>query len=268
MSRKILLNEEIENQICELIKNNTQKEIGIKFGLSQSFINSVLKKKNIKNEGRFRLNRVKLNVNVNFFKKIDTPKCAYWLGYLAADGNINKIETKCNLVSKDLEIIQRFKNDINSEHKISKNEIIDKRNGKKYENYTIQITNKNFVLNLIAQGITTNKSNYLEVPKINDDLLPYYFAGLFDGDGHVGLRKNGLRISLIGTKEILLFLQNHLLTNFNISKTKLQKVTNNKENVWKLQLYKDSVIFLNWIYFDREFNYLSRKYEKYISFIL
>jgi hypothetical protein len=268
MSRKILLDEEIENQICELIKNNTQKEIGIKFGLSQSFINGVLKKRNIKIGGRFRLNRVKLNVNVDFFKEIDTPTKAYWLGYLLADGNINKIETKCNLISKDLEIIQKFKNDIDSEHKISKNEVLDKRNDKKYENFTIQVTNKNFVLNLLKHGLNTNKSDIFKMPNINHILNPYFFAGLFDGDGYVGLIKNNPRISLISTKEVLIFLQNYLLTNFNVTKTKLQKVTNNKDNVWKIHLYKDSIIFLNWIYFDENFNYLKRKYEKYLSFVL
>ena len=84
----------------------------------------------------------------------------------------------------------------------------------------------------------------------------------------MGIRKlNKPRISLISTKEVLLFLQNYLINNFLISATKLQKITQNKKNVWKLLLYKDSLLFLNWIYSDKNFNYLSRKYEKYITFV-
>lgn len=271
MSSKILLSKDIENQICNLIKNHTQKEIGLIYGLSQSFISAILKKNNINAEGRFRLNRNKLNVDIDFFKEIDDPKKAYWLGYLCADGNINNLNTKCSLVSKDIEIIEKFKKDINSEHKLSKNIVVDKRNNRTYVNFTIQITNKNFVLNLNKWGLTSNKSEILSVPKIDDALLPYFFAGLFDGDGYIGFHNNKVRMSLISTKEILVFLQNYLITKHGINLTKLQLVTKNKNNVWKLLLYKDSLLFFNWIYKDKKFNYLNRKYDKYrkhISHIL
>lgn len=268
MSKKILLNEKIEKEICELSKVKSQKEIGLLYGRSQSYINSILKKNDIKNIGRYRLNNFKLKVNESFFENIDNKDKAYWLGYLVADGNISKNLRKCTLVSKDIEIIEKFKKDVNSDHKISVNKVIDKRTGNLSINYSIQITNRNFVLNLINHGVTINKSDEMSVPKIDDNLLSYFFAGLFDGDGCITYRNNNLpRISLISTKEILLFLQNYLLSNFSIRQTKLQKVTENKKNVWVLNLYKDSIIFLNWIYCDKNYNYLKRKHEKYINYI-
>ena len=66
-------------------------------------------------------------------------------------------------------------------------------------------------------------------------------------------------------KEVILFLQNYLIINFDFSTTKLMKVTKNKDNVWKLRINKDSMRFLDWIYQDKNFNYLSRKYEIYES---
>lgn len=268
MSKKILLNEKIENEICELSKVKSQKEIGLLYGRSQSFINGVLKKNNVKNVGRYRLNNFKLKVDESFFENIDNNDKAYWLGYLVADGNISKNLRKCTLVSKDIEIIEKFKKDVNSDHKISVNKIIDKRTGNLSINYSIQITNRIFVSNLINHGVTINKSDEMSVPKIDDKFLSYFFAGLFDGDGCISYRNNNLpRISLISTKEILLFLQNYLLNNFSIKQTKLRKKTENKKNVWELILYKDSILFLNWIYKDKKFNYLTRKYEKYINFI-
>lgn len=265
MSKKITLDLETEKKICELILTTTQKEISKIFGVSQTFIYGVLKKNKIVTVGRYRLNEGKLNVDIEYFNEIDKPEKAYWLGYLAADGHINKINTKCQLVSKDLEIIEKFKKEIKSDHKISEVRTKDKRTLKTYMTYSIQITNKNFVLNLNKHGINPTKSNEFLVPKIDDELLPYFFGGLFDGDGYVGIKNNKMRISLISTKEVLLFLQNYLLINCSISVTKLQRVS--KKNVWKLLLYKDSILFLNWIYRDKSFNFLKRKYEKYVSFV-
>ena len=268
MSKKILLTPEVENNICEEIEYFSQKEIGEKYGYSQSFINQVLTRNKIKKYRKYRLNCTKLYVDTLYFKEINTPEKAYWLGYLAADGNINKSLCKCSLTSKDLEIIERFKKSISSEHKITTCTIKDKRTNNISKFHIIQITNGNFVSHLVKLGITPNKADYFKVPEINEELLHYFFAGLFDGDGHVGIRKlNKPRISLISTKEVLLFLQNYLINNFLISATKLQKITQNKKNVWKLLLYKDSLLFLNWIYSDKNFNYLSRKYEKYITFV-
>ena len=157
---------------------------------------------------------------------------------------------------------------ISSEHKVSENFSFDKRTLKTYKSYTIQITNKNFVLNLNKFGITPIKSDVFSVPNIDEKYLSYFFAGMFDGDGYVGKRKNNKpRASLISTKEVLIFLQNYLIDNFNISETKLQRVSKNKNNVWKISFYKDCLLYLNWIYSDKDFKYLNRKYEKYISFI-
>lgn len=268
MSKKKQIGLEEKKDICLMIQDSTQKEIGAKYNCSTTVIKRILRENNIKVDGKFRLNRNKKDVNISYFKEIDSVEKAYWLGYLAADGNINRILSKCTLVSKDLEIIEKFRSSVSSSHKISKIDRKDKRTGKSYPYYTIQITNKNFVYNLVRHGIAPYKSNNFVIPKIEDRLLSYFFAGLFDGDGYIGERNSGLpRISLISTKEILVFLQSYLISNFSISLTKIQKVTNKKDNVWKLFLYKDSITFLNWIYSDKNFNYLTRKHEKYLKFI-
>jgi len=263
MNRKITL--ELEKEICEIYQCGvkSQKTISLEYGLGQGHISKILKRNKINRLPKFRLNPGKLNIDVLFFEKINNKKTAYWLGYILADGTINKTNNKCSLTSKDYEIIERFKDDLKSEHKISINNKKDKRTNKTYKTYTIQITNKNFVLNLIKNGVTNNKTDRAVVPNINNELLSFFFAGLFDGDGYVGTVNNYKRVSLISTKEILLFLQNLMVKDLSCTSTKLQKVTNNKENVWKLLIYKDSLKFLNWIYQDNNFNYLSRKYKIY-----
>lgn len=65
-------------------------------------------------------------VNLTFFENIDTPTKAYWLGFLVADGHIQKNNYKASLISKDKEVIEKFKKAIESEHPINQNANYDK----------------------------------------------------------------------------------------------------------------------------------------------
>lgn len=264
MSRKIILDTETEKKMCNMSYSHTHKQIGLTFGYSEGFVNTILKKHNLHHQPRYRLNKSTNSIDEKYFYLIDSAEKAYWLGYLSADGCVNKQGSKCTLISKDIETIEKFKNAVSSQHKISINERKDKRTQNIYRWYSIQVTNRRFISYLIKYGITSTKSDILKMPSIQESLYSYFFAGLFDGDGSLGLRnKNKIRVSLISTKELLFFLQAYLINNFNAKVTKFQKVSIHKENVWKLLLYKDSKQFLDWIYSDREFKYLTRKYEKY-----
>lgn len=209
----------------------------------------------------------RLSLDVDYFKTIDAPDKAYWLGFICADGNIKKTNNKMTLVSKDLEVIQGFKEATNSGHAITTNTKPDKRTGKVYTNHMIQVGNAPFVENLINQGITSNKSDVLLFPNIEEKYYSYFIAGLFDGDGCVYLRnknKTCLAISLISTKEILSFIKRYLLKTYQIKGIVDDKVSINKDNVWKMHLYKDAQKFLDFIYQDDFFPYyLKRKYDIY-----
>lgn len=248
-------------EIIELSKTKSQKEVGELFDVSGSTIGRYLRKHGIKRK-KSRLNMSRLSLDINYFKNIDTPKKAYWLGFICADGNIKK--AKVSIVIKDRKILERFKNDINSGHKISNEEIYDNRTNKFYKRHVIQITNELFT-NHIKKYVSKNKSENLKFPKINEGLYRYFIAGLFDGDGSVCYRtsNNYLTCSLISTKELLIFLRDYLIKNLNFSKTKLQLISDNK-NVWKIYFYKNAFDFLNWIY-DEEMKglYLKRKYKYY-----
>ena len=43
---------------------------------------------------------------------------------------------------------------------------------------------------LLKYGVTPEKTNNIRIPNIDSIFYPYFFAGLFDGDGHVGKREN------------------------------------------------------------------------------
>lgn len=259
--------EERDKKIIELSEQYSQKEVGLIYGLTQGAIGRILKKNGIKREKK-RLNLSKLSLNVDYFKDIDEPKKAYWLGYICADGCIQKNNDKLSICCKDLEILEKFKKDVNSGHKIIEKNIFDKRTNKYYHEYSFQIGNVLFVKNIIEQGVTHNKTNVCSFPNIREEFYSYFIAGLFDGDGSVffkAAKNKVLGCSLISTKEILNFINNYLQKEYNIKPRKLIRITENKENVYKCYWDKYCINFLDFIYGGDKDIYLSRKYEKYIN---
>jgi len=258
-----------KNIVLELYNQNlSQHKIAEILKVTQGRISKIINEFGLKRDKSvLRLN--KLNIDIDYFKNIDSNEKAYWLGFICADGNVNKNNNKMTLTSKDLEVIEKFKKSVKSDHQISYYEYIDKRTNKIYVRYTIQVCTKPFTTNIINLGITKDKTNKLLFPNIDEKYYSYFIAGMFDGDGTIcNRRKNDqLLISLISTMEIINFIQDYLNKNFNINETKTQRVTkNNEKNVHKMCLYnrRDVLEFLKFIYKpDMKEIYLQRKYRIY-----
>lgn len=258
--------EKRNQQILDFVQTHSEEETARFFNLSQSRIHQIVKSSGLKLK-KSRINLSKLNLDIDYFKEINTPEKAYWLGFICADGYINNLNNKLSIFVKDLEILQKFKKDIKSEHKISERFIFDHRTNKTYHEYYIQIGNEMFVRNLI-NWVTHNKTNILQFPNILEEYYSYFIAGLFDGDGSVCIKKlktkYTLATSLISTKEVLDYIQNLFLKKFNITPKKLRRVTENKNNVWVVHWgITDSFYILNYIYCDSPEIYLSRKYNRF-----
>ena len=211
----------------------------------------------------------KCKINENYFENIDSHKKAYWLGFICADGHIYQ-NGYMSIVIKDLEILEKFSKDIKSTYKISEIHMFDKRTNQTYHEYSLKISNKNFVSHIVNHGITYNKTDILNFPNIKEEYYPSFIAGLFDGDGSVCIRNNGasevLGCNLISTKEVLDHINKWLLEKYEIPATSLCRVTNNKTNVWKQYWYKHAVPFLNIIYSVDPEIYLQRKYNLYLQY--
>ena len=257
------MNEERDKKIISLLETHSQKEVAKMFGLSQSCVGLIAKKYGVKFK-KSRLNLSTLGLDLNYFEKIDTPKKAYWLGFICADGYIGKDFCKVSIITKDLEILEKFKKDINSGHKIGEISQHDKRTGKTYKEYSLQITNNIFARHLEKHGVTPKKTDVLNFPThIPEELYPYFIAGLFDGDGCVYKVKgtNGIKCNLISTKEILDKIDEILFVKYGVVPCKHVKVSDNKENVFKQYWHKNSEVFLNYVYSGDKEIYLARKYD-------
>ena len=90
------------------------------------------------------------SVNENYFSVIDSEEKAYWLGFIAADGNIGGIyDFRIELQKQDLSHLEKLKVALNSTHPIK----LTSKN-----TYLFRIVNKQFYSDLIKQGIYPCKS--------------------------------------------------------------------------------------------------------------
>lgn len=116
-------------------------------------------------------------IDIDYFKNIDTPEKAYWLGFIAADGCIYKDRLSIELGIIDENHLYKFLKSIKSNH------IIYYRERKNTRTCRIEINNKKFTSNLKKYGIIQNKTYNLIFPKINKCFYKDYIRGFFDGDG-------------------------------------------------------------------------------------
>lgn len=158
---------------------------------------------------------------------------SYYAGLLSADGCI-KQSGKCQysycieLVSNDIELIQGFRSFIESDKPIYSK--IHKMNGK--IGYYFNVNNQYIIENIKSWNLKPRKSRNNEIPDIikNDDkMLNYWFLGLIDGDGCVFVSNNLPFISILASKEIILFAKKYF--NLPCCITKNVKKINNLWNI-------------------------------------
>ena len=223
------------------------------------------------------MNRI-TTLNENVFNKIDDEKSAYFLGLIYADGNIFKNKTwnswvlSCSQSEKDLDIILKLQNFLQTNRKINENII------KENTYYTISINSKQICLDLKKLGVSENKSLVLKFPTfISDDLMPHFIRGYFDGDGSIweGKRKkmivknekkpgttreriiHNVKFNFTGSESFIPDLQNYLIEHCGFTKTKLNysksKIEHKhctleysgRKNIYKLYeyMYSNATIF-------------------------
>ena len=213
--------------------------------------------------------------NKDFFQKIDNEEKAYWLGFLYADGCINRFYRNEKLKAMNLEIglckedeshLEKFLKSIESNVEIKYKKI--KLNGKSYDASRITICCTKTCRDLIEKGCTPQKSLTLKFPSndiVPENLMRHFIRGYFDGDGCVSVSSNNIiQINFIGTKEMLDGISNYLRNNKIIYKNPSMY---KKGNAFEMFIYGADVIeqFFHFLY-DDAIVYLDRKYNKFYNF--
>ncbi len=196
----------------------------------------------------------KHKLNETFFENIDSEEKAYWLGFIAADGNVhkNKKQFQIALQARDVGHLEKLKRDIGSSHGIFRH---------KENSMGFSVKNKEFCSHLIRHGIVPRKTKSLVPPEIDENLQRHFWRGMVDGDGTVYTMYKKHRcceaVLLTGTESIILGFVDFLHRFGILTKTKPRKHPESSgifvinlsggKQVGKIVdlLYKDSVVFLD-----------------------
>ena len=214
-------------------------------------------------------------VNDNYFENIDTEHKAYWLGFLMADGYITNRgnEIGLTLATKDRNMIEKFKKDIESTYPIRDYEHYNKSFDCITRESKMVITSKKMYQDLVNKGFSLDKTNHCLFP--SEDIVPknlqrHFIRGYFDGDGSLAIsgdkKYHTYDICILGTTEFL----ETLKTILNKENVKLQKRHKNRDgNVQSLRLCGDNQVYqiMSWLYLDCTV-YMERKFERYLDLYL
>lgn len=153
--------------------------IGERFSVSSSAINNALRKAGVTIRD---INaRRAYPVNHDFFETIDTEEKAYWLGFIATDGNIYKNRLTINL--SDREHLEKIAKAIGCPRPIRP--IKTTINSKSYELWSFYVNSAKIAADLSRIGIT-NKKTFEVHPWVGPShLMRHYWRGCVDGDGWV-----------------------------------------------------------------------------------
>lgn len=250
---------------CEIqfLKDNyktmTYQEIADKLNRTKSAVDLKI--------NRLGLKKSKYIYNHSFFNIINTQAKAYWLGFIYADGCVShdtrtdSFELSIKLQEKDYEHLKKFNKDLNGNVPVSfySKTLNYKNQDREYGQCQIRLYSKEMVLDLISCGVVPNKSNSYTFPIIKDEnLIPHFIRGYFDGDGCIYLNKKKKLPDVNFTSnnlDFLLWLRKELYKN-NINSYHCQE----RENTHRLYVrgMKNCDKFFNYIYKDATI-YLDRK---------
>lgn len=210
----------------------------------------------------------RLNLNEDYFSTIDTEAKAYFLGLMYADGYNNESTYQVNLVlqEEDKTILEKFKEELEYGGELK---YTDKTGQNRKSIYRLTLYSKKLSQDLAKAGCIKAKSLVLTYP--SGDILPTYLTshfirGYFDGDGCITSHKSSRQrpsksMSFVGTRGFLLHVQEVLMEECGIKRTKLARhistyalhCEGNKQvpRVFEY-LYKSSSL------------YLTRKYNKFL----
>lgn len=274
------ITKEIEEKIASRYLNSSLScnKVAKEFGLNVCHVYKSIKKSgNVVRNDRRAL-ALKYTCNENYFEKIDSEAKAYWLGFLYADGcnSEDRGSVKLALAKQDIEIVERFKKDIefSGPIKIWVHKHEHEKNNQDVA--IIAVVNYKMSKDLARIGCFQRKTFALRFPtpdQVPDHLIRHFIRGYFDGDGCFCAQRAYTRarntykqfvVSIVSTEDFCIGSQKVFKNKIGID---CRIVVCNKKrinNIRRLIIPSTERVFrfLDWIYFDANI-YLKRKFDKY-----
>ena len=197
-----------------------------------------------------------INYNRNIFNKIDNEEKAYWLGFIVADGylNTNKHMLRIKLGNRDRSHLIKFIKFVGGNEEMLKSEIHSETGN---ENFYVSLYSKEVMNDLLSLGVEQAKSGKEKVCNINKKYYRDFIRGLWDGDGFI--RENLSGIGLVGSEEVLAFVQNYFNNSLGVKPLKIYPHCNTFKIEYR-STRKAIPLILNHLYGDKDVA-LDRKKE-------
>jgi hypothetical protein len=265
----------IKYAVDQYIKNYLNKpsltKIVKKYNVDLKAVSNIIKSLNYKIINY--QNRVKFDNHV--FDNIDTEEKAYWLGFIFADGyiskyNKNKKHNYCfeiSLKESDKEHLDKFNKFMKHEDINHVKTNISKCKEKEFKRCRWAISDKHLWKILNSYGCVPSKSLILKFPNVaifnSKKLIKHFIRGYLDGDGCISWcnkKHTKTCVSILGTKEFLIKLQDNLPLKYNY----ILHNNNKNNNITKVFSIcgKNAFTILYYLYNDAKI-YLNRKYQRY-----
>ena len=246
-----------EQEVITRYKNGESCQvIADSFKVTFHTISNILEKNNIARDNKYK----NINLNENYFEKIDSSDKAYFLGFMLTDGNVslNENTIRLSLSSKDEEILNIFKEKTGNENKICI------REDEKHSERTFQLRSKKWKDDLAKYGVVSQKTSISEMPILSTDMMPHLIRGMIDGDGWISF--NSHQIGFCGNEKTVNQLKDYLVKTLNVYDV---KVIHASENLWQITWasQKDIEKICNYIYQNKDNCFLSRKYNNFLQII-
>ena len=262
-NEKLRLSEDVEKQIVkEYLNGVARHQIRKEFNISDSKVVSVLSKYDINKLRTIQQSNIaKFKLNENYFDK-QNSHMAYVLGMLASDGTISKTNMiGIELQQSDYKILQNIQHDMGLEREIKFYET-----SRGYKNCKLYFYSRYIKDKLAEYGIVNNKtySDKFVFPNLQDEFIPHYIRGYFDGNGCVKKTGNSLTFQIdCPSKDVIDKIKDFFTSkniNCNVCSAKKTNI-----DLYRLYAYGDNArkIF-DIIYKDKDNLFLDRKYEKYL----
>lgn len=197
-----------------------------------------------------------INYNRNIFSQIDSEEKAYWLGFIVADGYLNtdKHMLRIKLGNKDKDHLLKFIKFIGGNEEMLKSEIHSETGN---ENFYVSLYSKEIMNDLLNLGIEQAKSGKEKVCDIKEDYYRDFIRGLWDGDGFI--RESLTGVGLVGSEEVLAFVQGYFNEKLEIRPLKIYPHCNTFKIEYR-STRKAIPLILNHLYSDKDVA-LDRKKE-------
>ena len=169
-------------------------------------------------------------------------------------------EFKIQIAKEDLELLEKFKEDIKSTYPIRE----DTSKNRKNENWQVQVIqslrSQKTVNDLKKLGCVENKSLILTFPaeeQVPKEYVYDFIRGYFDGDGSISEYDGAYHINIVGTENFIKTLATYFEGGSVYQDSR-------KENSWYFNLGGNfQVIKAYHLMYDNKTRYMKRKFDKF-----